>query len=99
MLESLKTILTAHAPNLLARTHLPRKHPEYLTQKNAFDTYRKRRLDDLAKQAPDLFARLANNDELMLILRVVDVAAVVAAAASLNIWTRDLHGNSLSRPP
>jgi hypothetical protein len=58
MLKSLKTILTAHAPDLLARTHLPRKHPEYLTQTKAFDIYRKRRLDDLAKQAPDLFARL-----------------------------------------
>jgi hypothetical protein len=58
MLKSLKTILIAHAPDLLERTQLPRKHPEYLTQKNAFDIYRKRRLDDLAKQAPDLFARL-----------------------------------------
>jgi hypothetical protein len=58
MFESLKTILTAHAPDLLARTHLPRKHPEYLTQRKAFDIHRKRRLDDLAKRAPDLFARL-----------------------------------------
>jgi len=58
MLESLKSILAKQAPDLLARTKLPRNDRNYLTQKQAFDIHRKRRLDDLAKQAPDLFERL-----------------------------------------
>ena len=58
MLTNLGAILAEHAPDLLARTKLPRKDPEYLTQKEAFDIHRQRRLDDLAKQAPDLFERL-----------------------------------------
>jgi hypothetical protein len=53
MLKSLKEILTKQAPDLLARTELPRKDPRYLTQRQAFDIYRKRRRDDLAKQDPD----------------------------------------------
>ena len=55
---NLGAILAEHAPDLLARTKLARKDPEYLTQKEAFDIHRQRRLDDLARQAPDLFERL-----------------------------------------
>ena len=58
MLRNLKDILTEQAPDLLARTKLPRKHPEYLTQKQAFDLHRKGRLEELAKNAPDLYERL-----------------------------------------
>lgn len=36
MLKNLKVILTEQAPDLLARTELPRRDPEYLTQKQAF---------------------------------------------------------------
>jgi hypothetical protein len=58
MIESLKSILAKQAPDLLARTKLPRKDPNYLTQRQAFDIHRSRRFDDLAQHAPDLVARL-----------------------------------------
>jgi hypothetical protein len=46
--------LAKQAPDLLARTQLPRKDPNYLMQKQAFDIHRKMRFDELAKDAPDL---------------------------------------------
>jgi hypothetical protein len=57
MIRNLKEVLTKNAPELFARTLLPRVHADYLTQRQAFDLYRKNRLQDLAENAPDLFAR------------------------------------------
>jgi hypothetical protein len=59
VLKNLNVILTEQAPDLLARTELPRNDPLYLTQRQAFNIHRKKRLDDLATHAPDLFERLS----------------------------------------
>jgi hypothetical protein len=63
MMESLKSILAKQAPDLLARTKLARGDRNYLTQRQAFDIHRKRRLDELAEKAPDLFERLNLPDD------------------------------------
>ena len=58
-MRSLKEVLAQNAPGLLARTRLPRKHPDYLTQRAAFDLFRQERMAAIAREAPDLFARLS----------------------------------------
>jgi hypothetical protein len=57
MLRSLGEVLSEQAPDLFARTKLRRDSPDYLTQRQAFDLHRQRKLEDLGKKAPDLFAR------------------------------------------
>ena len=54
-MKALKDVLI---PEMLARTKLPRSSPDYLTQRQAFGLQRWRRLRALAREAPDLFARL-----------------------------------------
>src|SRR5262245_31682570 len=58
MIQSLRDVLIKQAPDLFARTKLPRSDPDYLTQRQAFDLHRERRFDDLAHGAPDLVERM-----------------------------------------
>lgn len=57
MLANIVDILRSEAPDLFARTQLPRTSSEYVTQRKAFEIHRQRKLENLGKFAPDLFAR------------------------------------------
>lgn len=63
-MRSLGQVLSEYAPELFARTKLPRTHNDYLSQDKAFALYRKTRLERIKTEAPDLWQRtqLAKSD-------------------------------------